>query len=267
MYFFKGTLVYLAAQLVSWPDAVNYAIASIIEFYPSESLDETLNAVILSIEHTVFMRLHPDGRVERTHVMPLFNIPVHSSMAASARYSEADLKRLRERKDHALATCQLSDEAFDEFLDTSVELWMDDELCENEYYKVDSIENIESTDETKRTFHALMTFLESFCRRRILLTGKDDKKGGVFPTEIYAIILKSVDLPTFRNCMQVSLQLRDICLGNFMIFDGVVLQGYKPDTYGTTPTLRMKMLSGQTQVVTMQRTEDLEYPADRAFRV
>jgi len=102
MYWFEGALIYLVAHL-SRPQAVPEAIARLAKHCQTNCPRTTVNAVLMSIEHTVLVRIDSEGRVERTSLLPLFVIQTHWPTNARDRYSEAELaqfdkKQLRRTK-------------------------------------------------------------------------------------------------------------------------------------------------------------------------
>lgn len=97
MYWFDHVLVYLVAELIFGPEVVNAAVASVVEYCRNRQADQCIDAILMSIEHIVLMRIHPGGRVERTKPLLLFEI-VHTSLTASNRYPEEELKKLQIRK-------------------------------------------------------------------------------------------------------------------------------------------------------------------------
>ncbi len=97
MYWFEGALIYLVAHL-SRPQAVPKAIARPAKHCQTHCPRTTVNAVIMSIEHVVLVRIDSEGRVERTSLLPLFFIQTHWPTNARDRYSEAELAQFDKKQ-------------------------------------------------------------------------------------------------------------------------------------------------------------------------
>ncbi|KAI4161738.1 MAG: hypothetical protein L6R39_000031 [Caloplaca ligustica] len=207
IYWFGGALVFLIAQLEKQHEA---AIARVLEYCRRNYPSLTVNAVCLSIEHLMLIKIYPGGQVERTDVLPLFDIPNHLSMDATARYVPEYLER------------------YPSYLPDITE--EDDNRIYKRY-------NAKPTDHTQTTFSILATFLEKVFRQQI------PHSMGIFPTNIYRTITHFADLETRRVLMDVSGPLRDLCLQDLMIMDGVVLKAITPTECFVPPVLRMQTLS------------------------
>lgn len=260
MYWFDGALVYLAVQLFDLPDAVSGAVACVVEYCQSQRPNQCVNAVLMSIEHIVLMRVYPGGRVQRTALLPLFVLPIHTSTDARERYEADYPERLQMRKEKAIQSEQLN-------LDDEEE--EEDDDIDEQKFRSEPGSKSRGTEDTKSSFIALTNFLEASSRQQM---PPSRHREGIFPTEIYGIILLSVeDLQTHHACMQVSRSFRDLCQRHVMMMDGITLHAVDPSqtynpagvsfpalcmkTLGASfPALRMKTLSaGWSQVVKLTR--------------
>lgn len=293
MYWFDGALVSLTAQLLDCPDVFSGAVARVAEYCRNQRPNHCVNAILMSIEHIVLMRIYPGEEVERTELLLLFDISNHISMAANERYHSDYLEKLqkseRQYTDY-LERLQIRQEKTIRWREAEQLKWqrkyriesgaqVEQELQSEQYKSVDketmdrfSIDELimlatvglksldhEDADDTKTTFMALTNFLEASSRQHM---PPSKPKEGIFPTEIYQIILLNLeDLETYHACMQVSRIFRDLSQRNGMMMDGILVQAidtsntYSP-TSASTPAFRMKTLStGQYQDVTVKHIE------------
>lgn len=107
MYWFDGALINLVAQFAYWPEIFNAEVARVVEYCQNERLNQCVNAVLLSIEHIVLMRIHPSGRVEHTEPLHLFDYEYHLSSKASERYSAEVFKPMQVRQEKLVKNMEL----------------------------------------------------------------------------------------------------------------------------------------------------------------
>lgn len=270
MYWFGNVLVHLVVQLIDWPQILNAAIVSVVEYCQKERPNQRVDAILVSIEHVVLMTLGSDGRVQRTEPLPLFDIQMHTSMNASERYEEGELEKLQKSKKKAIRKREIKDLEYRRRISDP-----DGKPIEDGLEKL-SLENAESDDEgshnvdeqtswpaaglrkprVKRAeagFFALAYFLESSSRRHL------PTQRGVFPAELYrTILLNNEDVETHRACMQVSRTFRDLCQEDILLTNKFRFQAneasktYQPGTE-VFPALRMQNLStGRSHDVTLK---------------
>lgn len=84
-YWFRGVLVRLESQL-DQPGAVQHAIVLAVECGRRESQDHDFDAILLSIEHAVILRVF-SNHVEHTELLSLIEIPIHYTKSPLDRYS------------------------------------------------------------------------------------------------------------------------------------------------------------------------------------
>lgn len=276
MYWFGDVLIYLVVQLIDLPEILNAAVVSIVEYCQKERPNQRVDAVLMSIEHVVLMTVESGGRVQRTELLVLFDIPNHTSMNANGRYEEhqleemqklkqkslkrREMRKLKERKKWAIREgTPLDDDLKDVSLDSDQS---DDE----------GIRNVEEQTswpaaglqpprlkKAEAGFMALAFFLEASSRRHLPRTQE-----GVFPSEIYRTILLNIeDVETHRACMRVSTNFRDMCQDDILMTKNFRLQANEESkTYelGTPsfPSLRMQNLStGRLSNVALKRAGQL----------
>ena len=228
------------------------------------------------------MRIYSGGRVERTEVLPLFNILTHTSMNSRGRYEVDYLEKMQVRKEELVKRRErlrqrdinkytgvkeeLPSEQLNPDNEEDEESDMSDMIDKGTSWPRGDIQRQEiEDDDTEAAFLALTYFLEVSSRQQM---PPSRAKEGVFPTEIYGMILLHLeDLQTRHACMQVSRSFRDLCQQNSMMMDGVVVQAVT-----TSPTsawargLRIKTLStGQSHDVTLEHMP-LQTPRSRRMR-
>ncbi|MCJ1428687.1 hypothetical protein MMC29_006598 [Sticta canariensis] len=272
MYWLDGALVCLAGQTQNCPEVLDGALVRVVEYCRSQRPNQCVNAILMSIQDIVLMRIYSGGRVERTEVLPLFDILTHTSMNSSGRYEVDYLEKMQVRKEKFIKRQEwlrqqylnkntgVEEELPSEQLNPDKEEDEENEEEEGneefdkltrwprEHFQRQAIE-----DDSEAAFLALTYFLEVSSRQQM---PPSRAKEGVFPTEIYGMILRHLeDLQTHHACMQVSRSFRDLCQQKSMIMDGVVVQAVT-----TSPTsawargLRIKTLStGQSHDVTLKQ--------------
>lgn len=263
MYWFGSVLVHLVGQLIDWPEILNGAVVSLVEYCQKERPNQDVDAILLSIEHVVLIKIRSDGRVQRTEPLCLFNIQTHTSMQVTERYDERELEDLQKRKQIAIKRQEVRDLRHrkkiaircdrpieDELKDVSLESDQSDNEgpCEVEEQTTWPAAGLQSPrfETADKGFMALAFFLDASSRRHLLPSRIQE---GVFPTEIYrAILLNIEDVETHRACMQVSNKFWDICQDEILIMNKTRLRAneasktYEPGT-SVLPALRVENLS------------------------
>lgn len=157
-------------------------------------------------------RIYPGGRVERTELLTLFDIPIHHSKKTSACCHAGCLEEPQicesERYDARLKEQARKWQAAERYrwlrefgLESDVQ--DDDELRDSmdeqtSYHAAGLI--TPGTEDTEATCMALKLFLEVSSRRQMSPSRPDE---GILPTEIYqTILLHLEDLQTHHNCKQ-----------------------------------------------------------------
>lgn len=279
MYWFGTVLVHFVAQLIDWPEILNAAIVSVVEHCQKERPNQRVDAILMSIEHVVLMTVGSDGRVQRTELLPLFDIPAHTSMSASERYDEGEIKKLQKSKKIAIKRRETEDLQYRQKTPIRHGRSAEDEP------EKPSLETAESDDEgshyideqtswpavglrqprvkeAEAGFIALAFFLEASSRRHL---PPSKTQQGIFPAELYRTILLNIDdVETHRACMQVSSNFRDMCQEDILMMNKFRFQAnqasktYEPGT-SSFPALRLQNLStGRSHDVTLKFAGDFE---------
>ncbi|KAL8679524.1 MAG: hypothetical protein Q9186_004206 [Xanthomendoza sp. 1 TL-2023] len=183
MYWFAGALVVLTSSLHE-ASALERGLLQVMH-HQEQSHKKTFNAILLSIEHVVLAKIFQGGEIERTCVMPLFNIPHHSSREVNARSPAVPEEELK----------------FDD-----VEAWR---RHTRERKRLEREEALHNNSGPRPTFQALATFFDILAHERL---PPARAREGCFPTEIYAVIIENVlHGPTRQACMEVSRTFRHLC--------------------------------------------------------
>ena len=90
-YWFEGALICLVPRL-NHPGILQPAIADAVQYGCAHSTTNFFNAVLISIEHLVLIKLFPDGTVDHTDVLPLILITSHLSQDPRVRYGDRALE-------------------------------------------------------------------------------------------------------------------------------------------------------------------------------
>ncbi|CAD6577020.1 MAG: hypothetical protein ASARMPREDX12_008084 [Alectoria sarmentosa] len=99
MYWFQGALVLVTAQL-NRPGALEESVAQVASYCRAKFPEKSNNAIVISIEHVVLVRVYADGRVDHTRMMSLFALQTHYSKDTRERYSTLAIeKKEREVKE------------------------------------------------------------------------------------------------------------------------------------------------------------------------
>ena len=271
-YWFDGALIHIVAQLSHGPEVVHAAVSFVSEYCQSKRLHQCVDAVLLSIEHLVLMRIYPGGRVEHTELLPLFDIGIHTSRDANGRYPTDYLDELQKRKERAIKKAERDEMQMRAHVEDGVQTgdaFQDEQLAidENEEKNGGKINDKtrwpgisnqrREIDKPNTNFIVLMHFLKTSFRQQMTPVRS---RGGIFPTEIYHNILLHVeDSNTYQSCMQVSRTFYDLCQENFMVMDGIVFQANDAsknydEMSVSISAFRMKTLStGDSQDVVLKK--------------
>ncbi|KAL8706678.1 MAG: hypothetical protein Q9201_000312 [Fulgogasparrea decipioides] len=200
VYWFNGALVILISRLYE-TGALEEGIDLVVRHHQVHSPDAAINAVLFSIEQLALVKSFPDGRVQHTSIMPLFEIDSHRSLDAQNRYTKSHLEyvaRMNRRVERRTA------EGAEEYELDKPNRPFASHFTDPAYVR----------GRSTATFDALHHFFEAINRGCMPSTRLHQ---GCFPNEIYTIIINSVvDLETRNACMEVSRMFRDLCQENLM---------------------------------------------------
>lgn len=207
-YWFNGALIILTTRLKS-PYALERGLHQILQ-YRHQHQCKTFNAVLISIEHVVLVKVFPNGEIEHTDVMALFRIERHISAGVQGTSSTVleenpQAEKPRSPRDEMPYHARESKE-------------------HNEQMSTDAARRAQhpgTTSSTNRTFQALTSFFDAVTLEQM---GATEYSQGRFPNEIYTRIMHYVlDAPTRHACIQVSPIFREICLQNYSIGNNTLL--------------------------------------------
>ena len=103
-YWFETALICLVPQL-DYPGKLEKAVADAIKYGRVHCTKNSFNALLISIEHIVLIKLLPDGRVDHTELLPLIFIKCHHSKDAQTRYGDQGIDALY----HAIFSANVQD--------------------------------------------------------------------------------------------------------------------------------------------------------------
>lgn len=220
-YWFRGVLIRLESQL-NQPDTVQQAIVLAVECGRRESQDSNFDAILLSIEHAVILRVFPD-RVEHTELLSLLRIPIHYTKSSLDRYP-LEVRCEIEGWEEPTHLKVVAEEG-----DSSTAVNQDSPIPSDVFHQA-------TTHYESSAFMALIHCFEATTVRPL---SRASTNGGWLPAELYAKILDYVDDDeTYRACSNVSRYFRRHCLKNLRIIKGAVVKsGHLPST-AQTPEFR-----------------------------
>ncbi|MCJ1394015.1 hypothetical protein MMC18_006892 [Xylographa bjoerkii] len=260
-YWFQGAVIRLEADLTTL-DRVEQATKHAIAFSQClQCLKEPFDIVLLSIEHVIL--LHVVGtNVQRTETLPLLNIAVHYTEHPSRRYPEGALNQFmdaqkegEERKERERKEQEKRQERHKkEWLKENKRMNGGEETVEEEEVEVEEKEDAaESQGDDSETdaadedatvdrdaiepwplayegFFAMMHLFEAATVRSM---APEKAKEGIFPTEVYEMILEYVDDVTYQACAYVSRKFRRCCLTALRLVEDTVIHGLDPNPEAT----------------------------------
>ncbi|SLM38110.1 F-box domain [Lasallia pustulata] len=202
-YWFRGVLVRLECPL-DQPDAVQQAIVLAVECGRRESQAPNFDAIVLSIEHAVILRVFPD-HIEHTGLLSLLEIPIHYTKSSLDRYPPEVMNELEGLQEPT----QLETPADD--VDVSPKKRAS---CT----RSDKTEPSTTYDDPS-AFMALIHCFEATTVRSLSRTFENDSR---LPVELYEAILDHVDDETYWACSKVSRSFRRYCLKNLRLIKNTV---------------------------------------------
>ena len=210
-YWFEGALICLIPRL-NHPGVLERAIADTVQYGCAHSATNCFNAVLISIEHLVLIKLFPDGTVEHTDVLPLILITSHLTQDARARYGDRELEAFY------AAYHSVKNQMVQEGPTAS------DEECERH---VKCVAPMPVKDVSiKSTFMALVQFFETITLETLPPVRPNEAR---LPDEICEIVLHHVcDTKTYNACLKVSRRFRLICQQRPLVMDDIVFQDLLP---------------------------------------
>ena len=233
-FWFKGVLIQLTAQL-NLPGVLRQATSDAVGVGRSQSQTPTFDILLISIEHVVIVRVSGQC-VQRTEPLPLLQIPIHYTKHPNDRY-DLDMRNAIEgweteageeensKAEHPSSTQNSTseDNNIEVVDDSSQKPTRSPRYCPDPVYGPGTRDpRYVETPEDTPAFMAMIHLFEAAAVRPLKPARTNE---GVFPSELYGIILDLVDDDTYRACSRVSRRFRRLCLENLRLFENVVIHG------------------------------------------
>lgn len=106
IYWLDGVLVHFASQLYH-AHVLEAQISFIVSYCGKNHAGKTVDAILISIEHVILLRITPNANLQRSALLTLFNVPNHLSMDVMDRYHTSYLEKLgnQEQREEERAKC------------------------------------------------------------------------------------------------------------------------------------------------------------------
>ena len=262
-YWFRGVLVLLETDILhegSVKSAINRAVSFGRSTKPELS---TFNALLMSIEHVVILRV-VDDRVQYTHSLPLLDISTYYTDHPLVRYDADDRKSIHGWGDTGDAEEYVDDESIDQGSSS-------EDTGRKEHEKSDSGLDSKSApsepsyEPVNQTLYAMIHLFEA----SILQTMRPLRLNeGSLPDEVLEMILVEVDDETYQACAFVSRKFRSYCLQNLRIVPGTIIRGLAVPVFADTadqdnsvPELsQLQIADGSRSIVPMQASNGRSHP-------
>ncbi|KAL8886757.1 MAG: hypothetical protein Q9192_006433, partial [Flavoplaca navasiana] len=208
VYWFNGALVILTIRLRD-VNALERGLQKVVQYHQQHQCS-SFNAILLSIEHVVLVKVFPNGQIEHTEVMALFWVERYMSMEVHETPPRDPAEVMQQEVSITRAEGMLdANEKFEEHNGQ-----MAASVTSDSKHPI-------TTSDPKRTFQTLITFFDAIAVEHMRSARNSQ---GRFPNEIYALIIQHVlDAPTRHACTQVSPTFRDLCLQNYLIGNNTLL--------------------------------------------
>ena len=225
IYWLDNVLVVLTAQLYL-PGAADEGIERIVHYCKEGHSTEYVNAVVISIEHVILVHVSPGGKVQRTNIMPLFEIENHLSMAVEHRYANDYLGKLAAKDEMFMnkeTKKQRKAQAESMLKNDGVHFHYggeDDEEVDSDGEEESALRATKIKGDISSTFYALVHLFEAAACQPVSVAGNTD---GLLPNEVYTEIVKHVlDMETRDSLMKVSRTFRRICQEDLLLTEDMI---------------------------------------------
>ena len=216
-YWFDGVFVVLVAQLLR-PNAMDEGISFVQKYYHDSHTNDSIDAVLISIEHVVLIHISASKKTQHTPILPLFTIPTHLSMSVKARYAHwylSGLSQTIQQYQQEVDEPERPIYAWDSFSDFEP---ADPSLGDPVLYRART-RSLAVDGNPVSTFYALVHLFESATRRHLRPTRPRAREGRL-PNELYAQILTHVtDSDTRNACLDVSRTFRELCQEQYLLHE------------------------------------------------
>lgn len=211
IYWLDGVLVHLASHL-DQAELFKAQISFMVNYCDRNHAGETVEAILISIEHVVLLRIKPNAVLQRSALLTLFNLPNLRGMDPVNRSHTPDLEKRGDPDQREQATNRVEQRPSH----TDLPLKDDEDLG-----LLLHTTQIEAEGGPPSTFFALCHVFEAAARRRLPF---NDALGFGLPKEVILEILSYItDAKTRSNCLKVSRFFRDICQEKYMLADNMLL--------------------------------------------
>lgn len=235
-YWFEGALICLEPRL-DYPGILEAAVANAVEYGCANCTAPSFNAILISIEHLVLIKLLPDGTIDHTELLPLLPMIGHLSKDCRARYGDEAVdfyysfyfdrneSKVKEPSQGLRQQGGSDDGDNDDGKGA--------EATEENGKRGDSGAATVKKPEVERsttvpamgisistTFMALIQFFEATTLETLRRTKPNEAR---LPEEICAMVLRKVyDIKTYNACLKVSRRFRLICQERTLVMDNIV---------------------------------------------
>lgn len=203
VYWFNGALVILTIRLRD-ANALERGLQKVVQ-YCQQHQCSSFNAILISIEHVVLVKVFPDGQIEHTEVMALIRVERYMEAHEAPPSDPAEVMQQ-----------EVSNTTAEESIDTNREV--EEPHGQMAAGAASHSKHPTADSDPKRTFQTLITFFDAIALRSAT------NSQGRFPNEIYALIMQHVlDARTRHACMHVSPTFQNLCLQNYLISNDTLL--------------------------------------------
>ena len=257
IYWFDNVLVVLTTRL-GRSQAVENGVDRVVEYCRENCPASCVDAILMSIQNVVLIRILANGAVEHSARLPLFDITESLSFELEHCYRGPGLNpQLRDESPDTLEREKIEPHDLSQAHEPSIQSYR---------FRVKG--------KDKSTFCALTHILDAAARRRMCPLAR--AREGIFPTEIYIQILRHVNDPETRaSCLDVCRTFRDYCQAHLLFSANTTLESSRDVEACTQPghipkhgfTLRCRTVSEGTRKLQVdfesrRKDEESNYPFD-----
>lgn len=223
VYWFEGVLVVLVAELGRDGDLILFenGLSKVLETAQRERRSY-FNAVLLSIEDVILIRVSSNGYVELTEAYNLMNYDAVNSRDP-VPFHVCNLCYVREGQ------FSNDEQETSQWVQTRFPPATEGEQKRQTRNYTNSLSNEPLAENPPRSpSAAFMSLVHLFKAAALeLLKPSSGPNEGVFPAEVYHKILDSVDEDTYAQCLTVSQNFRRYCQEYFRFIPGFVITNYE----------------------------------------
>ena len=228
-YWFRGVLVLLETGILH-EDSVKNAITRAVYFGRSTQPElHTFNALLISIEHVVILRV-VDDHIQHTHSLPLLEVSTYYTDHPLARYDAEERKCIQGWEDTGDVKEYVDNKNINQGLSSSN---IGREEHEQSGFGSDSEGALSesSYEPANQTLCAMIHLFEASTLQTMRPLRLNE---GLLPDEVLEMVLAEVDDETYRACAFVSRKFRSYCLQNLRIVPGTIIRGLAMPVFADT---------------------------------